>query len=580
MDKPYIMFQMQQLAEMKILYPEYQFDNAENLLKGTRKDTLMKVITYLIGTDLYSSKDLDNKVVIEQWFSYGNKVFAQNAYDRIDQYEQQGKRLKIVSVVSCLQMLQYALDLEDQGMLETKSKEQSEIDLYFAMLLLNQNMDYNQTKDKDKIRELFPNTNHYTSALLMNYSFSKSDIENFYFSEYAYCQVIKALLLFQFMASKPECTELLQRFYLYYSIAHWKEYFERVVPMILGWANRDKPSSVDLILEDNDKYEVNYRFLQQMAMSDYVKLQDVDYRKIREKPLIKLDDHTFRVIHPLFICDKVYKGLYFLFNQLNGEKPDLIKEFRSWYTSNFSEAICFREIIKYAMPKPDCLLFDDDLREKDVIGPPDGYLRLGSAAFLFESKDILINASIKSSYDFEKLINEIKKKLLVEDGRAVGIGQIIANIKKLLTGENKYDEGFDKDKSFIYPILITHDNMFDTAGLNRILGIFFYSALIDLKQQGLDVARVKPLIVMNIDFLIEAAPLLKQGKVTLTEVCEAFYANFHVKSAAEYKSEIEFFQAYQDSLLSFAHFVPHYLKAKLGDGWRSEDLLHHLFEKM
>ncbi len=575
------MFEMQQLAELQVLYPEYKLSRFEDLLVGVGKDSLMRVVTYLIGMDLYSDKKINNKEVIENWFSTENGVFAQDAYDRIVNYENKEKKsLKIVHVISCLKMLQYGLELQEKGELNTKSKEQSEIDLFFAMLLLNQNEDYNQTKDKAKIKAMFPRPEHTPAALLLNYSFPVNDITNFYFPEYTYCQIIKAFLVFEFLETTGEGKELLKRFYKYYDIGSWQEYFERVIPLIQGWTKRDNASSVDLVLEKNDKYASNFDFLERLAMSDYIKLEDVDFIKIREKPLLKLDDYTFRVIHPLFIADKIYKGLYFLFNQLNSEEPKLIKAFRSWYTTNFSEGFCLKSLIEYGLPNPDCLLFDADFKEKKIVGPPDCYIRLVNDSFLLENKDILINASIKSSYDFEMLIGEISKKLIEEDGRPVGVGQLITNIRKLLTEENKYDEGFSKDKNQIYPVLVTYDNMFDTPGLNRILGISFFSELQKLKAKGLNISRVLPLIVLNVDTLIEVAPLLKKGAISLKELCEAFYTHFRVKPMQEYPSEQAYINAYQDSLLSFSHYIPHYLTAKLGSGWRSEELLHHLFEKL
>ena len=155
--------------------------------------------------------------------------------------------------------------------------------MLIALLVCNQNEDNNQTKDIDKIERLFPDI--VPAVLLFNYSFAVSDIINFYFADYTYCQTIKALLLFGFLESIYEGTQLLKRFSDYFGIANWREYFERVIPIISAWANRDKPSSVDLILDKNNSYKSNYIFLQKLAMREYSKMQDLDYIKLREKPL-------------------------------------------------------------------------------------------------------------------------------------------------------------------------------------------------------------------------------------------------------------------------------------------------------
>jgi hypothetical protein len=380
--------------------------------------------------------------------------------------------------------------------------------------------------------------------------------------------------LFRFLDSDSKGLVLLNRFCDYFDIINWKEYLERVIPIISAWSKRNKPSSVDIILEKNNIYEANYAFLQKLAMNNYIQLEDVDYKKLREKPLLELDKTTFRVIHPLFISDKIYKGLYFLLNQLNSSEPKIIKAFRPWYTSNYSESVCFQQLIKYSIEKFDVRFFDNELNALGIVGPPDCYLRLENDIFLFENKDILINARIKSSYDFEALINEIKKKLVFDNEKPVGIGQLITNIKKLLKKENKFDEGFNPDSTFIYPILVVHDNMYDTIGLNRILGVFFYTELMKLKTEGLDVSRIKPLVLMNIDTLIQISDILKADKCSLKESFEVFYKNFKLPKGRPLEEK-----DYAKTLIPFSNIIMEYLNDKLGRDWRSEKLFKYFFEK-
>lgn len=567
------MFQMGQLAELQFLYPEYKGLLFEDLLKGISGDVLRKITTYLIGKNLYGEKEIELNDLINNWFSRGNSAFAEQFSERVKKYEKDNKkRISIVHTISCLKILQYGLELQEKGGLNTKSKEQSEIDILFALLICNQNEDYNQTKDKDKIKAMFPA--NYLEALLFNYSFPVNDITNFYFADYTYCQIIKSLMLFGFLDSNSEGQELLKRFCSYYRLSSWKGYFERVLPLISAWSNRDKPSSVDLVLEKNANYQNNYLFLERLAMNDYVKLEDVDYIKIREKPLLKLDDTTFRVIHPLFISDKIYKGLYFLFNQLNSELPKFIKNFRSWYTSNFTEGVCFQEIIKYSIANYDARFFDDELKVMQIIGPPDCYLREGNDVFLIENKDILINASIKGSYDFEATIKEIKKKLLIEEGRPVGIGQLIANIRKLLSKENTFDAGFSPDKTFIYPLLVVHDNMYDTMGLNKILNIFFTEEVSKLKHEGFDIDRIKALVLINIDTLIQVADILKNKKASLRELVESYIENSEGQKIKPFNEK-----DFTNALVPFSTFVANYMNERFGRNWKSEELMVYLFDK-
>jgi hypothetical protein len=134
------------------------------------------------------------------------------------------------------------------------------------------------------------------------------------------------------------------------------------MPILMPWVHQQAAGSVDIVLERNLQYESNLQFLNKFALGGYVKMEDIDYIKLREKPLIQLDETTFRTIHPIFLADKIYKGQFFLLKQLNEEEPRLTGNFRSWFTSNFSEGYCFSQIIRFAFPNPDALFFDNELK--------------------------------------------------------------------------------------------------------------------------------------------------------------------------------------------------------------------------
>ncbi|WP_295129101.1 hypothetical protein [uncultured Chitinophaga sp.] len=564
---------LQQLAELSIIYPECKPETLEHYLTGISQTTLMRIVTHLIGKDLFRETESTHDT-ISNWFQVGNEQFAQDLVDRIAKYElDNNRKLKIVNPISCLQILQKGLQLAATEKIDTKSQLDSEQNLMIAMLMLNGNLDYNQTKDTVKIKELFPGDT-YLSALLLNHQFPTFDLVNFHFETYTACQVIKSLILFRFLESTAEGKALLQRFCEHYSVANWKEYYERFVPVIMAWSERKNASSVDIILERNSDLDRNESFLTKFALTDYSQEVDQDYKELRGKPLIPLSETEYRIIHPLFISDKLYKGLYFLFNELNKKDGKIIfSEFRSWYTTNFSEAACFTWLLEYSFPASKILKFDRDF---GIDGAPDAYLRLGNDIFLFESKDVLLNASIKQSYDFQKLINELKVKFLVKSSRAVGIGQLINNIRRTLTLAHPVDQEYHSKEVKIYPILVTHDRMFDTPGLNEVLNFYYLRELSKLKEEGLDTANVAPLIVINVDALIEIAPLLRAGKVTLKELITEYFMNYNIPPLSYFPNIAAYEKAMMESKISFLDFIYGYLSWKLGDKWRSEELIHQL----
>lgn len=573
------MLEMYQLAEIRSVYPEKEGIDYREFLKGISKETLYKVATYLIGKNLFLNTPLQTEEILANWFSAGNKEFAEDIASRIDKYlKTKGIELTIVSVIGALKILQFGLDLEEAGLLNEKSKEESERDLFFAMLAINQEEDTNHTSAGAAIAELFPDADMQVPALLTHMNFATQDITDFNLQEYTTAQTIRALFLFQFLETSDIGRKLLARFYKHYGLRDWREYFLKLFPVIFSWIYRKTASAVDIELTQDDQTQANIDFLKKLAITDYKSITDLDYIKLREQPLIQISELVFRVIHPLFIVDKIYKGLFFLLHKLSNEEPKMMDEFRSWYTTEFSEGVVFSEVLKYAVPNYDSRFFDEELSALGVGGPPDGYLRLGSDVFLFENKDIFIGAPIKSAYDFKTLIKEIKKKLLLKGTTAVGIGQIITNLKKLLSKENHYDDGLVVEEATFYPILVLHDQMFDSPGLNKILDKLFQDELLKIEAEGLDISRVKKLVLVNIDTLIHLAPLLKNGAITMKELLDNFYTFQDVPNPFPGSKE-QLYAAMKDTNLSFSHFVHKYMRTKFGANWRSRELFNELMSK-
>lgn len=570
---------LRQMAELRTIYPEYGDLEYKELLTGISKETLIKFATMLIGKNIFYKEPPENNVVIDEWFSDGNRVFGDDMLARIKAYEvKTGSQLSIVYNISLLKVLQAGLELDETKDQTLKSDAKAEIDLMLALLGLNQNEDYNHTKGSEKLKEMFDGELH-LSALMLNYGFATQDITNFDLKVYTINQIIKFLMLFLFLETNEIGKQLIERFCKYYGFTKWQEYILAVFPIVLPWVEQQKAGAVDIVLEKNDRYDDNLQFLNKFALSDYAEIDDKDYIKLREKPLIQLDETTFRAIHPIFVADKIYKGQFFLLKKLNDEVPPLTGNFRQWFTTNFSEGYCFAELVRYAFPGADAVFFDHELQDKGVVGPPDGYIRCGNDLYLLENKDILIGAAIKESYDIEALLKEIKKKLLLEGTRPVGIGQLVTNIRKLMDGTNNFDEGFSATDTNIYPLIALHDPMFDAPGLNKILNDLMQKELTKLKDDGLNTDRVKPLTLVNIDTLIQLAPSLADGWVNLKELLDHFAISMTTNPDPAKHTAEQAEQIYGNSTLPFSVVAYNYMQGHFGGTWHPEALMAKLLEK-
>lgn len=142
-----------------------------------------------------------------------------------------------------------------------------------------------------------------------------------------------------------------------------------------------------------------------------------------------------------------------------------------------------------------------------IDGAPDYYIRKGKNIVLFESKDFLILANKKATFDFNVYEQEFQRVLYYEtlsDGKEKhkAVMQLINSIRKLLKKEFSADVDYHYKDVFIYPVLLTHDNQYDTPGFNELIDSWFQDELIGLQEEGLFIHHVKPLSVVNIDCLI------------------------------------------------------------------------------
>jgi hypothetical protein len=59
-----------------------------------------------------------------------------------------------------------------------------------------------------------------------------------------------------------------------------------------------------------------------------------------------------------------------------------------------------------------------------------------------------------------------------------------------------------------------------------------------LKETGLEIKNIKPLIILNIDTLIRSAEVLRTGKLNLSELLDLYYSNLK-RAQKVFKTEQE-----------------------------------------
>jgi hypothetical protein len=162
-------------------------------------------------------------------------------------------------------------------------------------------------------------------------------------------------------------------------------------------------------------------------------------------------------------------------------------------------------------------------KNEKIDGEPDYYVRNGNKIFLFENKDVLLNAKIKTSSDLEKILDELKRKFLIDSKKIKkkAILQLTNNIVRILKKELP-DKNYKKQNVTIYPILVVHERLFSSEGINFFLNRWFQNEL-KMLQNVLITGKIKPLTIVNIDTFVNYHEIFEKNIFKLHELLDEYF---------------------------------------------------------
>ena len=283
----------------------------------------------------------------------------------------------------------------------------------------------------------------------------------------------------------------------------------------------DNETFTNITIPKGDDFKTKCEFLEKLTIPLNEDMNTSDFISLRMHPFYKVNDGVYQIIFNLFVVEKIFKGLYFQFRNINEQLPkqEKISELKSFFGYEFSEKVLTYNVLESIYTKESCISFSgEELSKKNIDAAPDYYIRKGKNILVFESKDFLIPADAKGSFDFNIYESEFTKKLYFEEreGKEVpkAVMQLIGFIKKLLKKEFSADQDYHYREVNIYPVLLTHDYQYDVIGFNAIINNWFHEELELLNiEDKLFINRVKPLVVVNIDTLIYHKSVLQENKL-------------------------------------------------------------------
>lgn len=493
----------------------------EHYLSNIEKEFLQETGHFFLG---FSSNQDGREITesfLDRFFGSGNEKFKADVKSRISKFEESlGSPIRIINVYSSLRLFEYVMKQPQSD--SVKDDLEMERDLFFAYLLINQWQTENENKILETVQHL-PYLIRYPAHML-GISFPTFEYFNSDYRETWITQVVKSIMLFKYLVVDESNNHLMNAFLNKYHCTTWKEYLKRYLQISFEPVKTNIHGFIDVMIPENvDPTQI--LFLDQCALPETIP-EDVDFKLIREYPLLKVKSRHYRIIYSLFAIEKVFKGLYFELNSSNNslEKDKRIKNFRSTYCDKFSEKTLFKTILKQVFKQSDVCFSGDELDDLGIDGAPDFYVRRNNSVYILESKDVLINASVRRIRDFGVYETELKNKFYqTDDGQSKAILQLVASIESLITNTLSYDEILDTNEIIVHPILVLHDHFYNVMGLNVLLNYWFELEIQKLTEKGINTTGIKPLIVCTINYFILYQDSLSENLSLIDECIQVFY---------------------------------------------------------
>lgn len=263
-----------------------------------------------------------------------------------------------------------------------------------------------------------------------------------------------------------------------------------------------------------------------------------DFTHIRSKPIYYHGDNTYSILSMGFFTDKMFQSFLFDFASvlIKNHQTTKIKDYptlKAMIGNFFTENYLFYEFMNGCFSKTyKKLISGQELKKILVDGEPDFYVRKGKNIFIFEFKDVMLNAKTKHCEDIVQIKSEILQLFesstiekstgkLKKTPQPKGITQLLNVI------ESKLDiiiQTVDKievaDRINVYPIIVYQDSCFDIEGINYILSNRFEELKTSRKIS--DSYLIKKCVMMPFELMIKLEDYFSDGRLSLENLINDF----------------------------------------------------------
>lgn len=503
--------------------------NIKALIVGLPKKTVLQASAHFAGYFDYESSKFNQDAIsfLDNYFGYtSNEVKLPILKTVLDLQRSSATKLQIINTITSLTLFNWALEFcEGSDEITDHDRAAFEITLLKAYLYLNEVLD---SKHTNAIK-----TVHHSGIegfIRMQFTVALPDYEfsNVNLPKAFTCQIIKAYWLFSHISSHQKYQQLISSLLAKLMLDSIYPIYSFFIDMAFESVKRSEGAvTIDLDRNDPDIEHMERIFQYYTTVTGS---ESDDFRFLRTNPFYEVTRGEFRIIYPLFVVDKIYKSWYFQFNELNmtlEDPPFKVKALKGEYGKKITEEVILVNALSGVFRSGANIRFGEalcDSNGKEFKQAPDYYVRDSNNVFWFESKDTYLTAQSKASYDYGEIEADLEKKL-----RTSGISQLVANINRVYSNNLEFDQITQPKKIKFYPILVLHDETFNSPFLNYIVNQWFIEDLQSGADSCVNISNVNPVVILTIDTIINFNQLFRRSPHYF-ELLLRRYADHHLQA--------------------------------------------------
>ncbi len=552
------------LLGLKEFFPDEPLRAISDYVELLGQDLMQKTSAHFLSM-FRNNAVPENEIMLQQFFTFNQlKHYDVPEYKMvISRYQvlekiANGEKLALISVEPFLRMYMWLWQHPEIGKGQKEASPENMLAFFKLILIFNMKVAKDIRAAKNEASG-YPDAVKYHRIQLAA-AFPQSDFLNVDYMQLCITQFYKSIELLNFIEAEADFGNLFTAFLKEYQCGSKEDYFKSIsLAVVLPMQRTDTGWSV-ISVSTTDNYEKSCDFLEKIAVDwDESAVSDEDdYLPLRSNPLQKLKRGEYRVIYDSFLIKKVYNGLVFYLSGMVRKDKTLFKgDFLGKLRQRFSENILLYRVMNNIYDNRNFKqITGDEFRAAGLEREPDFFLRQTNNVFLFESKDFYIKGSAKLSYNFGLVEPELKKNRFDK-----AVEQLAKNVGRVFNKQLILDDAYSVETCVVYPVVIVHDAIYSCPGLNFWINRWFQDQLKKLKREpgmeAVDLARIMPLTIMEIDTLILYEPKLKTGVMDLKTLLDSYHNQVHLNKFS-FISKLQAEQHAMQSSIPFAEFARRY----------------------